>query len=345
MNNNSIFHKLRIAVIRDETPLTKTFVLEPLDGWEAVYQPGQFITLVFETGYGEKRRSYSISSANDEALSITVKKVDNGEFSRQLIYRAKVGEVLLSSGIGGFFVLPEKPDEFDQYFFLAAGSGITPCFALIKTLLKQTNKNITLIYSNRDETEAIFYDELKTLQQKHSSRFNTRFLFSELRDVHQSRLSKWLLEQLLNEYLKVEKNQAVFYLCGPLDYMLMAEISLRGYGISAQQMIRENFSSLPRKQVLRPTDTSQHLVTVSINDNKFQYIVQYPETILSAAKKLGIQLPYSCEAGRCGSCAATCTKGKVWMAYNEVLMDDELAKGRILTCQGFPVDGDINIEY
>ncbi|RYG26738.1 MAG: hypothetical protein EOO01_41895, partial [Chitinophagaceae bacterium] len=113
MNNNSIFHKLRIAVIRDETPLTKTFVLEPLDGWEAVYQPGQFITLVFETGYGEKRRSYSISSANDEALSITVKKVDNGEFSRQLIYRAKVGEVLLSSGIGGFFVLPEKPDEFD----------------------------------------------------------------------------------------------------------------------------------------------------------------------------------------------------------------------------------------
>ncbi|MBS1562920.1 MAG: 2Fe-2S iron-sulfur cluster binding domain-containing protein, partial [Bacteroidetes bacterium] len=59
----------------------------------------------------------------------------------------------------------------------------------------------------------------------------------------------------------------------------------------------------------------------------------------------GIALPYSCEAGRCGSCAATCTKGKVWMSYNEVLLDEELAKGRILTCTGYPVGGDIELEY
>ncbi|MES1221666.1 MAG: 2Fe-2S iron-sulfur cluster binding domain-containing protein [Bacteroidota bacterium] len=56
-------------------------------------------------------------------------------------------------------------------------------------------------------------------------------------------------------------------------------------------------------------------------------------------------MPYSCEAGNCGSCAATCTKGKVWMAYNEVLMDDEIAKGKILTCQGYAVDGDVVIEF
>jgi ring-1,2-phenylacetyl-CoA epoxidase subunit PaaE len=31
------------------------------------------------------------------------------------------------------------------------------------------------------------------------------------------------------------------------------------------------------------------------------------------------------------------------MAYNEVLVDKELEKGRILTCQGFPVFGDARI--
>ena len=64
-----------------------------------------------------------------------------------------------------------------------------------------------------------------------------------------------------------------------------------------------------------------------------------------AAKAQNIMLPYSCEAGRCGSCAARCTSGKVWMAYNEVLTDDEIAKDRVLVCQAYPVGGDVVIEY
>ena len=57
-----------------------------------------------------------------------------------------------------------------------------------------------------------------------------------------------------------------------------------------------------------------------------------------------IALPYSCEAGRCGSCALRCTKGKVWHSYNEVLMDMDLRHGSILTCTGYAVGGDITIE-
>nr|WP_245645453.1 hypothetical protein [Niabella ginsenosidivorans] len=36
---------------------------------------------------------------------------------------------------------------------------------------------------------------------------------------------------------------------------------------------------------------------------------------------------------------ATCTKGNIWMAYNEVLADKEVAAGRVLACQGYPVGG------
>lgn len=49
------------------------------------------------------------------------------------------------------------------------------------------------------------------------------------------------------------------------------------------------------------------------------------------------------EARRCGSCVTTCTKQKIWMAYNEVEMDGEIAKGQILCCQAYAVVGDAEI--
>ena len=88
-----------------------------------------------------------------------------------------------------------------------------------------------------------------------------------------------------------------------------------------------------------------HQVTISIGGAVHHMRVQYPLSILAVAKKLGIELPYSCEAGRCGSCVASCTKGKVWMKYNEVLTDREMEKGRVLICNGFPIGGDVTIDF
>ncbi|NBP71273.1 MAG: hypothetical protein EBU52_21365, partial [Cytophagia bacterium] len=85
-------------------------------------------------------------------------------------------------------------------------------------------------------------------------------------------------------------------------------------------------------------------VFISFKNETHNIEVQYPTSILKAASVNGLELPYSCEAGRCGACAATCTKGEVWMQRNEVLTDADLAKGRILTCTGFPINGDILIQ-
>jgi ring-1,2-phenylacetyl-CoA epoxidase subunit PaaE len=115
--------------------------------------------------------------------------------------------------------------------------------------------------------------------------------------------------------------------------------------VPRQNIFKENFSTLPRLVVPKPPDTDTHTVTIYIRNERFALNVQYPQTILATAKSQNIQLPYSCEAGRCSSCAATCTRGKVWMAYNEVLTDEEIAKGRILVCQGFPIEGDVEITY
>jgi ferredoxin-NADP reductase len=346
MPDNSIIKRLKIIQIIHETKNAKTFVLEPLDGWNPDYKPGQFITIIFHTKHGEKRRSYSISSSPflKEALSITIKKVDNGEFSRYLLQHAKPGDVFHSSGIAGFFTLPQIPDPARHFCFLAAGSGITPCFSLIKTILGSGDNKVTLIYSNRNREDVIFFNALLELQEKYASRFTARFLYSENNDLYNKRMSKWLLEHFLLQYFEKDLDNTLFYLCGPYEYMQTIEITLMTY-TSRKNIIKENFSSLPRLIVPRPPDTDAHRVTIRINNHEQILTVQYPRSILAVAKENKVELPYSCEAGRCGSCAATCVKGKIWMAYNEVLVDEEVEDGRVLVCQGFPVGGDAEIVF
>lgn len=339
--------QIQIKEIITETEDAKTFVLHPLNNWKPIYQAGQFLTLVFNTKFGEKRRSYSLSSSPEfnEPLSITVKKVDNGEFSRSLLYDSKVGDVLHTSGISGFFCLPENTENIEQVFFLAAGSGITPCFSIIKTLLTTSDKEIVLIYSNKSEADIIFYRQLNSLLHQYPDRFHIRFLNSNSEGIFNKRLSKWLLSILLKEYLKAETSKVFFYLCGPFDYMLMASITLLIEGIEAVNIRKEIFTPFPKINKPTPPDTDLHIVTIHINGNHYQLPVQYPKTILAVAKEKNIPLPYSCEVGSCGTCAATCSKGKIWMSYNEVLMDNEINKGRILTCQGYPIEGDAEITF
>lgn len=343
-DKTSIYNRFIVSAVIRETETAKTFEIEPADGKHADYAAGQFITLVFKKGERENRRSYSFSSAPalGEPMRITIKRVANGEYSRQLLSRISIGDILTSSGIAGFFKLPEDLDNYRQLMFLAAGSGITPVYSLLKTALHTTDLPITLLYSNSSKEDTIFHDELTVLQTKFPHRFRIEFLFSQS-ETARRRFSKFLLNELLEQH-RIPLKETLFYICGPESYMLVAGISLITAGVPSKHIKKENFNT--RQHVFKPVppDTEPHKVSVLLNESRFEFDVQYPDTILAAAKKQNIHLPYSCEAGNCGSCTATCVKGMTWMAYNEVLMDDEIAKGKVLTCQGFPVGGDVELE-
>src|SRR6476661_2307734 len=109
--------KLRVVDIISETADTKSFVFECIDG-KIDYKAGQFLTLVFKKFNGEEaRRSYSISSSPelDELLTITVKRISNGEFSRYMNDRLTPGDELQTIGASGFFILPEHPEHYKKY--------------------------------------------------------------------------------------------------------------------------------------------------------------------------------------------------------------------------------------
>ncbi len=348
MSEETPYQKLIIRKITEETPGAKTFVLEQVSGVPYTYRSGQFLTLVFPKTTGEQRRSYSIASAPEcnEPLSITIKRVENGEFSRQLIDHAKEGDTLLAAGIGGLFVLPEQLNDYKQMFFIAAGSGITPVFSLIKTVLHQyPHIAIVLIYSNRSAGDTIFYQQLIDLAQKSKGRLIIDFLFSSSNNILKSRLNNSLLATMLSSYGKAKAEEILCYICGPVDYMDTVYITLLTEGIPKHNIRKENFVPYVPEKVALPPDTDPHKVSVWLNDKKVEFTVQYPVSILHQAQKEGIALPYSCESGQCGSCAARCVRGRVWIAYNEVLTDRELEQGLVLTCQGFPVGGDVELNY
>lgn len=343
-----IYPQLSIAKIIEETAAAKTFLLEPVDGALPPYRSGQFINLVFPGLNEEHRRSYSFSSSfeNGEPMAITVKYVPNGIYSRRLVDYAQTGDRLSYSGISGLFTLPPDTALYSQLFFFAAGSGITPVFALIKTALKQhPHLNIRLVYSNRSRKETIFYEALCDLQKQYNDRFAIKFLFSVSKDLLNARLNNFMITDMMQDMAHRPFSQTLFYICGPFEYMDTVIITLLTEGVPREHIYKENFATFIPQIKAEPPDRDAHEVRIVYHDELLRLRVQYPTTILQQAKAQGIVLPYSCESGQCGSCSARCTSGKVWMYYNEVLTDRELKQGMVLTCTGFPVEGDVELRY
>ena len=330
-----------------ETNDVVTLVLDvPNDTIE--YEAGQFITLIFSDRNGkEERRSYSLSSIPDEPLSITVKRIPNGSYSRVLVEKVKVGDQLMGLQPAGFFTLPDKSRILANtiFVFFAAGSGITPIYSQIKSLLKSNMaEKIILVYSNQSKKDVIFYEELMKLSSDYRLLFTIYFFFSDETDYRKARLSSSIVSEILTNEVGNKRSHTWLYLCGPFQYMLMITIVARGMGFMNEQIRKEQFVIEQSSITVVPPDITAHNITIIENGKQISWISQYPDTILQSAKRNGIRLPYSCEAGQCGTCSATCIKGTVWMYKNEVLMEDEIERGRVLTCTGYPINGDIQLE-
>ena len=342
------YRSLTITHINEEVPGVKTFTFGGPEAEGIAYQPGQYLTLVRQQGGQEIRRSYSISSALalHEPLTIAVKRIANGVFSRWLIDAARVGDTVQTTGASGFFTLPQGPQTFRQVFFWAAGSGITPVFSLIKTLLHgHPAVWVVLVYSNSSPSVAIFREELRQLEERFPASFKIIFLYSNARRLDQARLHKNLLKEIFRRNSSSSVVQTLCYVCGPENYRRLCLYGLRELQVPKENLWQENFNVLKMAAKATPPDTEPHVVLLHANGQTHRLQVQFPTTILQAARQAGVAVPFSCETGVCGNCAAQCLEGSVWMSYNEVLTDREVNKGLTLTCVGYPVGGDVQLTF
>ena len=134
-----------------------------VDGWRE-QRAGQHldVRLTAEDGY-QAQRSYSIASAPDEPLAITVERLDDGEVSPYLVDEVREGDVLEVRGpIGGYFVW--DGDEPEPVLLVAGGSGVVPLYAMARHRAQVgATAPMRLLYSSRSWEDVIYRDELETL--------------------------------------------------------------------------------------------------------------------------------------------------------------------------------------
>lgn len=331
--------QFRIHEVIPETNDANTFILKEINGNNPVYRAGQFLTFIFRSGEKEIRRSYSFSSTPgiDPYIAITLKRIPNGEVSRHLIDHMKTGDTITALPPAGMFVLDKTDNKQRDIFLLAAGSGITPVFSLLKDILHTiTQVHVTLIYQNHSKADTIFRKELEVL----AARFHGSFKWI---DMTLPRLNNEELEKLIPQHLRFSPEDALFFICGPLSFMRMCQFTLMVMGFSENQIRKEFFVTEPPPPPPLIKDALPRTITLHNEETK-QFISRYPKTILESALEQNIALPYSCRSGRCASCVARCVKGEVVMSINEVLTEKDLQQGLVLTCVGYAAT-DVELSY
>jgi ferredoxin len=86
-------------------------------------------------------------------------------------------------------------------------------------------------------------------------------------------------------------------------------------------------------------------VVIELNHGTTTAAYRAGDTLLQTARIAGLQAPYSCETGSCGTCMARVVEGSARMVNNDALEDDEVAEGWVLTCQALPTSRTVRVVY
>ncbi len=345
----SRYHALRVSAVVDETHDTKSLVFEVPAALASAfaYQPGQFLTLRLGIDGRHVPRCYSMSSAPgvDDAPRVTVKRVKDGRGSNWVCDHVKAGDVIELMPPSGVF----HPRTLDgDFLLLAGGSGITPVFAILRSVLARGHGRITLLYANRDEKSVIFKNELKALAEAHPARLSVIHWLDSVQGVP----SVAQLAELARHH-----RSAQAFICGPGPYMDAAVAALQAIEMPSGSIHVERFASLPDEETLAaanavaqaapplPDAVDEAIVEVLLNGETHTLHCSGNETLLEAALKAGLNAPYSCQAGMCASCMCQVVEGSVHLRHNDVLDKKDLAKAWTLACQAVPTSERLRIKF
>ncbi|CRZ16472.1 ferredoxin--NADP reductase [Mycolicibacterium neworleansense] len=338
-----------VADVIDESPDARSLVFTvPGDQQERFsYRPGQFLTLRVPSDLtGSVARCYSLASSphTDPAPKVTVKRTADGYGSNWLCDNIKVGDTIEVLPPAGLFT----PASLDADFLLwAAGSGITPVMSILKSVLSAGTGRVVLCYANRDERSVIFAGELRELAARYAGRLTVLHWLESIQGLP--------TRAQLSGFTKGVFGTAGFeaFVCGPAPFMAVIKETLAEAGIPRERIHLEVFQSLSGDPF--GDDTGAGATASDENDaaalqvdlDGTSHRLRWPRqaTLVDVLIRSGVDVPYSCKEGQCGSCAATVIRGDVDMSVSDILDPEDLADGIILGCQARPASDDIHIEF
>ncbi len=332
------YHSLRVRRVIQETPDTRSFVLDvPAELAELFrYRAGQFCTFRVHVDGEEQSRCYSMSSApeTDTDLTVTVKRVPGGLVSNWFHDHVAEGDMLEVTKPAGVFCLDQGHGPVVAF---VGGSGVTPVMAIAKSLLAATPRSIRILYANTDRPSIIFDEQLASLEAAHPGRLEVRRHLD---------VDGGYLDTAAVSGFAADRLDADFYICGPGPFMDLVETTLLSAGVDPDHILIERFVTPEQPRPLTPVSAGvPEQVVIILKGATTPVPYQAGDTVLETARRGGLTPPYSCEAGNCATCMAILRDGRATMRANNALEPDEVADGWILTCQAVPEGPTITVEY
>ena len=336
---------LTVAKVIDETDDARSIVFDVPDELRErfSYQPGQFLTVRIPSDRtGSVARCYSLSSSphTDVELKVTVKRTVRGYGSNWLCDNVRAGDTIEVLPPAGRFT----PSHLNRDFLLwAAGSGITPVMSILKSALAAGAGRMVLIYANRDERSVIFADEIGCLAEQHLERLTVIHWLESLQGLPTAAQ----LARFASAF-----NDSESFLCGPKPFMDAVIQALSAAGVPKDNTHAEIFTSLtgdPFVEVAAadPADDQNDAARAQVELDGQCHVFRWPrrQTLVEAMLSQGIDVPFSCREGRCGSCACTLLAGEVDRGDAAILEQQDIDAGVILGCQARPVSDEVEIGF
>ena len=346
----SSFYKLSIKEIIKETADAVSILFNVPEELKSHYTfvAGQYVNLKVTLDGQEIRRAYSICSAPKSGkLRIAVKSIKTGFFSKFANEKLAVGNVIEVGTPEGKFTFEPKTDRQKNYAAFVAGSGITPVFSILKTVLEEEpNSTFVLVYGNKSEKDTIFHNQLHDLQLQYVGRLFVQYVYS------QSTADNALLGRIdhttVNFILKnkhAEMEFSKFYLCGPEEMINLVSNTLKENNISDSDIKFELFSTSSNDKEATSGADGHTKISILVDSEEATFEMSQQQTLLEAALKQGLDVPYSCQGGICSSCICRITEGAAEMKKNQILNESEVAEGLTLACQAYPTTTTIKIDF
>jgi ring-1,2-phenylacetyl-CoA epoxidase subunit PaaE len=216
-------------------------------------------------------------------------------------------------------------------------------------------------------------EELLGLKDRYLDRLALHFLMSrepQEVELYNGRVDAVRVRELARTLF--EPGQvAEYFVCGPGDMIEQVSGALRELNVSAERIHGEHFTVATAGAVtdaaggavgataaapsaayatgpapIASSATDIAAVTVLMDGRRRAFtMAMNADTVLDAAARAGIDLPFSCRAGVCSTCRTKVVSGEVEMAQNYALEDWELEQGYVLACQSRVKTPTLELDY
>lgn len=254
-------------------------------------QAGQHHPVIIKHNGRRYERTYSLTRIDDEHVLLTVKKVVNGIVSTWLCEQSELGDVIE-------FGLPYGDMLIDSnnapLLLLAAGSGITPMYSLVKALVESkqiSDISVKLMYWVKKHDDVAFKDELESWAIQYPN-FQLHIFYTQEQSAD-ARLS--------SKYLQFIDNLAekIVYSCGPSGFVATVEQVFS----EAKVLKSEAFSFSP------VVIDEVGFITVTLSKSNQSVSIPKGQSILLGLEQQNIKPVHGCRMGVCNKCACNKAQG------------------------------------